>query len=295
MKAGLWWSLFWSAWGLAAAWAQQPGLDAFSRPGGAELRQLVQGSKPLLQLRASQAQSWPRLGPGVQGPTLIVRTDQGNWSKVELDWAFRRQGTKLVPVVVLVRFVTYRAESPDQVLARGEQRMLFPGFRFDLDLGQVVPQGLGEDLWSPEGKGLRAGAGAALFAWKKPLPREKNSEQYDPWAHPEVRPRDFQGTWHLDADGRLQGRLVLTVDERGSVNGQFISQSSGSRYEVWGKVQLATPHRLRLVIKLANSQQLLELYLWTSTKETMAGTCQLETQRYGAWARRLSPRRKPSP
>ena len=275
---------------VTAAQDNWPVNDAFARHTGEQLVRLAKGLQGLESLSARQAQRWPRLGPNVEGPTLIVKTDRGNWAKVELDWGYRRAGGRLVPVVMIQRFVTYRATALHRVEARARQRMLFPGFYFDLDLGQVVPEDLGGDLYLDASGRLKPSGGAVLFAWQRGLRLPRRASGPRPWDHPEVRPQDFQGTWQLDADGRLRGRLVLEVDARGNATGHFISDRTGTRFEVFGKVQPATPHRLRLVVKLANSEQSFDLYLWSTHKSTMAGTTQLGTQRYGAVARRLLPK-----
>ena len=265
--------------------------DVFDRHDGFWLRRAAQQSKPVPAVTEAASRQWKRL-PGTEGPTLVVKTDQGNWAKLELDWGYRRGPKGLLRVLMLVRFQTYRAGQDQQVVARGRQRMLFPGFEFDLDLGQVVPSGLGGDLRLSASGQLQPAGGAQLFPWQRSWLPETSGQEYDPLDHPEVRVRDFQGTWLLDADGRRRGRLQLSVDQRGSVLGRFVSQQTGTAFEAIGKVQAATPHRLRLLIKFANSEQTFDLYLWTAGKRIMAGTTQLQGQRYGVVARRLVPDRK---
>ena len=51
-----------------------------------------------------------------------------------------------MPVLVLERFDTFDAGNPASRLARGREVILFSGFEFDLDSGQVVPEGQGGDL-----------------------------------------------------------------------------------------------------------------------------------------------------
>ncbi len=268
--------------------AQQPPGDVFDRHDGFWLRQAARQAKQTKGVDEALARRWKRLA-GTEGATLIVKTDQGNWAKMELDWGYRLGPKGLLRVLMLVRFQTYRAGQPQQVLARGSQRMLFSGFEFDLDLGQVVPAGLGGDVrFTSQGR-LEPAAGAVLYPWQQSALPPANPDQYDPLDHPEVRVRDFQGTWLLDADGRRRGRLELTVDQRGSVQGRFVSQQTGTAFEAIGKVQAATPHRLRLLIKFANSEQMFDLYLWTAGKQTMAGTTELQGQRYGVVARRIKP------
>ncbi len=269
--------------------AQDSNPDLFDRHDGFWLQQAAREIEQIKAVEEDQARAWKRLR-GTEGAALIVKTDQGNWAKVELDWGYRRGPKGLLRVLMLVRFQTYRAAQPQQVVARGKQRMLFAGFEFDLDLGQVVPPGMGGDLRLTDKGRLEPASGTAFYPWQRSALPPANPEKYDPLAHPEVRVRDFQGTWQLDADGRRRGRLELHVDRRGSVQGRFVSQQTGTAFEAVGKVQAATPHRLRLLIKFANSEQFFDLYLWTAGKRVMAGTTELQGQRYGVVARRLDPR-----
>ncbi len=278
-----------SVWAASPILAQQTSGDLFDRHDGFWLQQVARQAQKAAAVDESQTRAWKRL-PGVEGATLVVKTDQGNWAKVELDWGYRRGPKGLLRVLMLVRFQTYQSGQPQQVLARGSQRMLFPGFEFDLDLGQVVPAGTGGDVRLTAQGRLEPVGGAVLYPWRHSVLPPADPDKYDPLDHPEVRVRDFQGTWLLDADGRRRGRLELVVDQRGSVQGRFVSQQTGTAFEAIGKVQAATPHRLRLLIKFANSEQMFDLYLWTAGKQTMAGTTQLQGQRYGVVARRVKPR-----
>ena len=82
---------------------------------------------------------------------VIVKTDQGNLAKMLVSPGLRKlkpseKDGPLVPVLILERFETIDAGDRRSFKARGKELMLFDGFQFDLDAGQVVPEGLGGDI-----------------------------------------------------------------------------------------------------------------------------------------------------
>ena len=96
-------------------------------------------------------ESLPEVVRGERAALVIATTDQGNLAKLLVSPGLRRQaaaGDKaaMVPVINLERFETI--DSGDRVSwkARGRDVLLFDGFEFDLDTGQVVPPGFGGDI-----------------------------------------------------------------------------------------------------------------------------------------------------
>src|SRR5207245_1636072 len=57
---------------------------------------------------------------GTSGAFVVVRTNEGNWSKLVVGAAFRKQGASEQPIVVLHRYHTLRADSDAGRLAAGK-------------------------------------------------------------------------------------------------------------------------------------------------------------------------------
>ena len=53
-----------------------------------------------------------------------------------------------MPVLILERYETIDAGDHRSIKVRGKELMLFDGFQFDLDTGQVVPPGLAAIFFS---------------------------------------------------------------------------------------------------------------------------------------------------
>ena len=96
---------------------------------------------------------------------MIAKTDQGNLAKMLVSPGLRKlkpseKDGRLVPVLILERFETIDAGDRRSFKARGKEVMLFDGFQYDLDAGQVVPEGLGGDIVflanAPDGPRLAA-------------------------------------------------------------------------------------------------------------------------------------------
>ena len=95
---------------------------------------------------------------------VIAKTDQGNLAKLLVSAGLRKlkpseKEGPLVPVLILERFETIDAGDRRSFKARGKEVMLFDGFQFDLDTGQVVPEGLGGDILFSTGAARGPAAG----------------------------------------------------------------------------------------------------------------------------------------
>jgi hypothetical protein len=190
-------------------------------------------------------------------------------------------------VLFIERYVTYDNDRPDLALASGKSVMLFPGFHFNFEIGQVVPAGQGGDVAFADDKKLRPVGAVQMFGLNgSVLPAAAPGEKHDPTAHEGVLPQDFSGVWQIDADGRWTGQWNLTVQDDGAVQGSYTSDESKSVYPVRGQVT-GLPHRMTLDVELANTTQSFEAFLWTKDKSTMAGITMLAQRKFGFHARRL--------
>ncbi len=192
--------------------------DDFGRIMGPALFEIPQRSKEqrTAHLSLRTIESLPEVVRGERAALVIATTDQGNLAKLLVSPGLRRQaaaGDKpaMVAVINLERFET--VDSGDRVSwkARGREVLLFDGFEFDLDTGQVVPPGFGGDIrFLSNGAGgpeLMALGQNALYPIDKPVPVPP-SQPGRPSPGPAVAPGDFQGRYALVANGQRFERLV---------------------------------------------------------------------------------------
>lgn len=262
-------------------------VDIFDRHTTFWLRRATQQAQPLADVTSGQAASWKSLGRGFS-PCAVIKTHNGHWTKALLGWGLKKgDDGKITPVLLIERYVTYDNDRPDSALAAGKNVMLFAGYQFNFEIGQVVPEGQGGDVTFGEDKKLRPVGAVQIFSLNgSALPPAEGGEKYDPNAHEGVQPRDFAGQWQLDADGRWAGQWNLQVEEDGSVQGTYTSDETKSSYPLRGQVS-GLPHRMTLDVDLANTTQSFEAFLWTKDKSIMAGVTTLVERKFGFYARRL--------
>ena len=257
------------------------------------LRRAIAETKPLDSLAMSDSLSLKAIGRGIGSPCIVVHTDDDNWTKALVTWGFRK-GTdgNRIPVVLIERFVNYRGDRQTLTTAAGKDVMLFPGFGFNFDIGQVVPEGQGEDILCVAEGVLKPAAKSELFVLNGPaIPEPDPTQRPDPTSHTGVLPTDFAGSWKVRIDGRWEGVWELDVEER-RVFGRFISDETKSVYEIAGKIA-ALPHNAKLNIELANASQTIDAFLWTKDKSAMAGFMLMANRKLGFYATRIKPEAAP--
>jgi hypothetical protein len=262
-------------------------LDTFDRHTSFWVKQAAKKGAVVKELSSADAAKLAMLEARISSPCVVVQTDQGNWTKALVSWGFRKVKDKAVALLVIERYVTYDRDRGDVAVARGENVMLFSGFEFDFDIGQVVPKDAGGDVAFSDTRRLMALGGAKLFGVNGSLLPPPTPDKYDPNDHPDVRPRDFNGTWRVNADGRWTGTIQITFDDEGNVGGQYTSDATKSTFPIKGRMTTTeVRHRLRFEIEFAAAQQQFDLYLWTTDKSAMAGTTTLIDRTFGAYALR---------
>ncbi|HET6424546.1 MAG TPA: hypothetical protein VFG20_12735, partial [Planctomycetaceae bacterium] len=181
----------------------------------------------------------------------------------------------------------YRGDRTELTSAAGKDVMLFPGFGFNFDIGQVVPAGQGADIeFTPEQAVKSVGDAVMVALNGSILPAAEKTDKHDPAANEAVVPLDFAGTWKVDVDGRWKGEWDLTVGENGKVTGVFVSDELQNRYDILGQFGSA-PNNLRVEILLANAQMQVDGYLWTKDKSQIAGTVTMTNRKFGFHAVRV--------
>lgn len=252
------------------------------------LRKATESAEPLTALTMQDGLRLKPIGRRISSPCIVVKTDEDNWARALVTWGFRRSGDQQIPVLLIERYVTFRADRTNLTTAAGRDVMLFPGFGFNFDIGQVVPAGQGEDLICGEEGRLSPGPQSKLYGLNgSAVPAREPSTHPDPNSHEGVLPSDFAGRWQVRIDGRWEGLWQLESDGR-RIYGKFISSDTQSVYEINGKVA-ALPHNAKLDIELANASQTIDAFLWTRDKSAMAGVVTMAERKIGFYALRLPP------
>ncbi len=268
----------------SSVWA----IDAFDRHRAGVLEGVVSTVEPVTELSSRQAAELRTLAPGITSPAVVVVTQDGNLVKALVSWAFRKdpEGGPPAPVLMIERYVTYDRSRENQSLASGRDVMLFPGYGFNFDIGQVVPEGQGEDVRFNEQRRLVTVGTAELFPLNGPAVEEPAADSRDPTDHDGVLARDFAGTWTLDADGRWVGTLELTHGEGTGLKGQFTSKETDSTYPVdvfWNPAQ---PSRVKFAVGFPATTVDFVGHIWTTDKGRIAGTATMIDREFGFVAQR---------
>ncbi len=269
---------------------QSASADDFSRIIGPPLfevpaKRAAQGTG---HLTVREIEAMPEVVRGERAAFIIVATDEGNLAKLLVAPVLRRQagaGRKgeLAAVLQIERFETIDAGDRIARKARGREVLLFDGFEFDLDTGQVVPPGFGGDVAytskGERGPELTALGTSKLFAVDRPI-AVPAAVPGRPSPGPGVLPGDFSGRYTLVANGQTSGALEIAVDAGGQVSGRFRTDRTGAEYPVSGKVAADLARRIEFEIKFPRSRQVYEGLLWTEEKNVFAGTAQIQEHPY---------------
>src|SRR5262245_4615735 len=248
------------------------------------------GVQEIRSLDAAMIADHDRVLPGVTAAFVIVKTNEGRNCKLLLQSARQRvDANQTVPTFLLERFVTYREGQERTVQASGQNVILFGGFHFSLEIGQVVPAALGGDLrvvlengkvWAePLGK-------AKFFLVTKPLPDAAAHKSTRPSVGDAFEPSYFNGSYKLHDDGRRSGTLTLQVGDDGTVTGSYYSDKDGQKYEVEGKVGVPK-HNLQFTIRFPKSRQTFSGWLFTGNGMALTGSSRLQDRETGFYAVRV--------
>jgi hypothetical protein len=248
------------------------------------------GVQEVKSLGDEQITDHDRVLKGLTGALVIVKTNEGRLAKL-LVLAARRKvsADKAVPVVQVERYVVYRPGEERAVHAEGKNLSLFGGFRLSLDVGQVVPEELGGDVRCvvADGKATLEPVGKAkLYLVTKALPDVEPKKGPRLVVGEKFDIKYYNGTFKVYDDGRRSGKLVLKVDEDGSVSGSYYSDRDGSKYEVKGKVG-TPPHSIEFTVQLPRAEQTFKGWLFTGDGQILVGTSKLAEREAGFYARRV--------
>jgi len=230
--------------------------------------------------------------PDAKATTIFVRSNDGRHTKLLVRRARIKVKDEQVPILHIVRWVTYRPAIERAIFAQGENVYLYPGFEFQVDHGQVVPAHVGGDLRvvaaddSPLSLSLKPIKEAKIYLLDKALPNlaPKKAEKLVVGETFEIR--YFAGKYKLYDDGRRSGELVLAVDEKGDITGSYYSDRDGLKYDVVGKV--GTPkHSLTFTVQLPRTEQVFQGHLFTGNGKAIAGSSKMQGREAGFYAERI--------
>ena len=266
--------------------------DAFDDYTNPLLKKAVESdaAKEMKQVTADDLLNNDRVLAGVDGPVLLVRTNDGRNAKLVAHPARQKTDmTHSVATLLIDRYVAYKEGEERTITATGKNLALFPGFRLSLDVGQVVPEELGGDLRfvadgdksyvEPVGK-------AKLYLLLKPLPEATPKKPEKLVIGDKFEPRYFNGKYKLYDDGRRSGELVLKVDDDGSVTGSYYSDKDGSKYDVRGKVGMPE-YAITFTVQFPRAEETFQGYLFTGDGKHLAGTSHMNERDAGFFATRV--------
>ena len=256
-------------------------IDVFDRHGIDVLRQVVDSAAAQNEFTMQQATKLKPLASDIESTCLIVETNRGNLAKVLVSFGFRKQADKPpIQVIMLDRFVTYEKDKGESTVANGRNVMLFPGFQFDFDLGQVVPAGFDADVELTAKGTLKVLGSVRMFGVSgSQLPADEADASAKKQSEVSS-PEDFSGIWQVDGDGRWIGEWDLSVNEQGMASGKFHSQETQASYPISGQMG-GSPNQIKLQVEFNNATQIIEAYLWTKDKSKIAGSFSMSGRRFG--------------
>lgn len=229
--------------------------------------------------------------PGIEAAFIVIYTNDNRWAKLQVVAARHKiqqpgMDPEYVPVLRIERFVTFREGSERAIYASGQNISLFPGFIYHLEMGQVVPAKLGGDLTVLESKPkqliVKPVGKAKIFLMTKPMPEAAPKGTEKLTVGEKFESQYFNGTYKIYDDGRRSGVLRLKVNGD-DVTGTFVSDQNGREYDVEGAV--AKPnHKIIFVVKLPQTQQTYEGFMFTGNGKAIAGTSKLQEREAGFYA-----------
>ena len=258
----------------------------------------AKGAKKVQSLQPAELAEYRGSVPGVEGTFVVIKTNDGRFSKLILQPAqqkVKKEDKEVrLPILLIERYVTYREGDEKTVDASGGNVRLFDGFHFSLDLGQVVPARVGGDLrFTTEGGKPRVEpvGKAEMYVLTKPLPEAAPKKTAKLVVGAKFEPRYFSGTYKLYDDGRRTATLQLKVLANKFVSGWYYSGKDGQKYEVTGEVgKEAVPHAIQFKVTFPRSAQTFKGLLFTGDGRVMTGTAELQGRKTGFYATRVEDR-----
>ena len=227
---------------------------------------------------------------GSPGTLLIVKTQQGRWARVLVSQARQKlEGDKSLPIVFVDRFATCMDGEERALVQTGKEVRLFLGFRFSLDLGQVVPPEVPADfVILAEGKGLKIQKekGTELWIAKQEVVAPKVGKPGAIDISKPFGPHWFTGHYRLYDDGRRMGRMEIEADKEGNLSGSLFSDKDNKRYDLFGKVNMPN-HTAQFTVRFPRSEQFCQAWIFTADGAALVGTTRFGERETGFYATRV--------
>lgn len=224
------------------------------------------------------------------GAFLLVKTAGGHWARLLVQQARQKiDSEKSVPILMLDRYATSMDGEERALIQSGKEVRLFAGFRYSLDLGQVVPPELPADLEiMVDGKGLKIRKDKATSIWipSKEISGPKVAKPPAVDTTKPFGPHWFAGHFKLYDDGRRTGRLEIEVDKDGNLSGAMFSDKDNKRYELFGKVGMPN-HTAQFTVRFPRTEQYFQATLFTGDGSALTGTTRFGERETGFYAKRI--------
>lgn len=227
---------------------------------------------------------------GTTGTLLIAKTNQGRWARILISQARQKiDAEKSVPILLVERFATCMDGEDRALVQSGKDIRLFAGFRFSLDLGQVVPPEMPADfeiVSDDKHLKIKKDKGASLWIVKKEIAPAKPVKPSSIDATKPFGVHWFTGHYRLYDDGRRMGRLEIEADKDGNLSGALYSDKDNKRYELFGKVAMPN-HTAQFTVRFPRSEQYFQAWLFTGDGSALAGTTRFGERETGFYATRI--------
>lgn len=229
--------------------------------------------------------------PGITATFLVVKTNDNRFVKLLVQPARQKiSDDESAPIILIERYVTYRDGEERTVHASGQNVRLFGDFRFNLDIGQVVPKNVAADLrvgLDKDDPYLEPVGKAEMYLVTKHFPEANPPKTGKLVVGEKFEMRYFNGAYKLFDDGRRTGTMHIQVADTGFVTGHFFSDKDGQKYELDGKVSTNPKHMIEFIITYPRVSQTFTGYLFTGDGRAMTGFSRLDNRETGFYATRI--------
>lgn len=251
----------------------------------------AKGVEKVTKLTPAMMVAHSRALPGITSAFIVVKTNDDRYARLLVMPGEQKIGpNKTAPIIIIQRYVTYREGEERTIHASGKDIHLFDDFRFNLDIGQVVPKDVGADLRvgsDKDGFFLEPVGKAEIYLVTKHLPEANPAKPKKLEVGVKFEMRYFNGAYKLYDDGRRSGKLEIKVADNGDISGFYYSDKDGKKYDVDGKISKDPQHRIEFRIQYPRTIQDFSGYLFTGDGRAITGTSTLENLTTGFYALRI--------
>jgi hypothetical protein len=229
--------------------------------------------------------------PGITATFIVVKTNDNRFVKLLVQPARQKiSETESAPIILLERYVTFREGEERTVHASGKNVRLFGDFRFNLDIGQVVPKNVSADLRVGVDKDepyLEPVGKAEMYLVTKHFPEANPPKTGKLVVGEKFDMRYFNGSYKVYDDGRRTGVMTIKVADNGVVTGHYFSDKDGQKYDLDGRVNKDAKQMIEFLISYPRVSQNFTGYLFTGDGRAMTGFSRLEGRETGFYALRI--------